>query len=47
MVMVFNDTFKKNSVIYCDGRLYWCGGGHRSTQEKPMTCRKSLTNFIT
>jgi len=23
------------------------GGGNRSTREKPTTCRKSLTNFIT
>ena len=23
------------------------GGGNRSTQRKPLTCRKSLTNFIT
>ena len=23
------------------------GGGNRSTQRKPPTCRKSLTNFIT
>jgi hypothetical protein len=23
------------------------GGGNRSTQRKPATCRKSLTNFIT
>jgi hypothetical protein len=23
------------------------GGGNRSTQRKPLTCRKSLTNFMT
>ena len=23
------------------------GGGNQSTQRKPQTCRKSLTNFIT
>ena len=23
------------------------GGGNRSTRRKPLTCRKSLTNFIT
>jgi len=23
------------------------GGGNRSTQRKPTTCRKSITNFFT
>jgi hypothetical protein len=23
------------------------GGGHQSTRKKPLTCRKSLANFIT
>ena len=28
-------------------QLYHGGGGNMSTQRKPLTCRKSLTNFIT
>ena len=43
--MVFNATFKNISLI-----SWWSvfiGGGNRSTQRKPQTCRKSLTNFIT
>jgi hypothetical protein len=35
-VMVFNATF--NNFI---------GGGNWSTRRKPLTCLKSLTNFIT
>jgi len=27
--------------------ISFIGGGHRSTQRNPQTCRKSLTNFIT
>ena len=41
--MVLNATFNNISVI-----LWWSvliGGGNRSTQRKPPTCRKSLTNF--
>ena len=31
----------------CRGVQFYCiGGGNRSTQRKPPTCRKSLTNFI-
>jgi len=26
---------------------YFIGGGNRSTRRKPLTCPKSLTNFIT
>ena len=29
------------------GGQFFIGGGNRSTQRKPPTCRKSLTNFIT
>jgi len=39
--MVFNATF---SYIVAVSII---GGGNRSTQRKPLTCRKSLTNFIT
>ena len=44
-----------NYVFVC--LFWWCfsfivavsftGGGNRRTQRKPLTCRKSLTNFIT
>jgi len=39
---------KPHSTIF---QLYrsgqFCGGGNRSVQRKPPTCRKSLTSFIT
>ena len=38
--MVFNANFNNITVIYIVG-------GNRSTQRKPQTCRKSLTNLIT
>jgi hypothetical protein len=44
-VMVFNATFNNISVILLQLGLYL--GGNWSTQRKPLTCRKSLTNFIT
>ena len=44
-VMVFNATFNNISAIL---RLSsFIGGGNPSNQRKPLTCRKSLTNFIT
>ena len=44
--MVFNATFNNISVIYRGGHFFF-DGGNRTTQRKPKTCRKSLTNFIT
>jgi hypothetical protein len=44
-VMVFNATFNNNSVISV--AVSFIGGGNLSTWRKPLTCRKSLTNFIT
>ena len=44
-LMVFNATFNNFSAI-----SWWSvfiGGGYRRTRRKPLTCRKSLTNFIT
>jgi hypothetical protein len=41
--MVFNATFNNISVI--SWRSVFISGGNRSTQWKPLTCRKSLTNF--
>ena len=38
--MVFKTTFNNISVSFI-------GGGNWSTQRKPPTCYKSLTNFIT
>ena len=43
-VMVFNATFNNISVILW---LSFIGGGNQSTQRNLLTCRKSLTNFIT
>jgi len=45
--MVFNATF---NMQYFNYKMYIAavicyGGGNRSTQRKPPTCRKSLTNF--
>jgi hypothetical protein len=40
-----NATFNNISVI--SFQSVFNGGGNRSTQRKPLTCRKSLTNFIT
>ena len=41
--------------LYCVGQFYWwrnyivlvsfIGGGNRNTQEKPPTCRKSLSTL--
>jgi hypothetical protein len=42
--MVFNATFNNISAIVA---VNFIGGGNRRTQRKPLTCRKSLTNFIT
>ena len=42
--MVLNATFNNISVI--SWRSVFIGGGNRSTRRKPLTCRKSLTNFI-
>jgi len=42
-VVLFNATFNNISVI----SVSVIGGGNRSTQRKPPTSRKSLTNFIT
>ena len=42
--MVFHATFNNISVYIED--VSFIGGGNRSTRRKPMTCRKSLTNFI-
>jgi hypothetical protein len=42
--------------VYCHFQQYFSyivvvsfniGGGNQSTQRKPLTCRKSLTNFTT
>jgi len=39
--MMFNATF--NNIV----AVSFIGGGNQSTQRKPPTCSKSLTNFIT
>ena len=41
--MVFNATIPIFQ-LYFGGNFI--GGGNRSTQREPPTCRKSLTNFI-
>jgi hypothetical protein len=42
--MVLNATFKNISVISM--AVSFIGGGNQSTWRKPLTWRKSLTNFI-
>ena len=44
-IMMFDVTFNNMSVI--SWRSVLNGGGNQSTLRKPLTCRKSLTNFIT
>ena len=44
-VVEFNATFNNISVISWDSVLI--GGGNRTSQRKPPTYCKSLTNFIT
>ena len=46
-VMVFNPTFNNISVIYIIVAVSFIDEGNQSTQWKPPTCLKSLTNFIT
>jgi hypothetical protein len=43
--MVFIDAtiFQLQYIV----SVSFIGGGNRSTQRKPQTCHKSLTNFIT
>jgi hypothetical protein len=43
--MAFNTTFNNISVI--SWQSVFIGGENRSARRKPLTCRKSLTNFIT
>ena len=43
-VIVFNTTFNSISAIL---KISFIGGGNQSTRRKPLTCRKSLANFIT
>jgi hypothetical protein len=43
--MVFNTTFNNISIYIVV--VSFIGGGNWSTRRKPLTCRKSLTNFIT
>jgi len=40
--MVLKATFNNISVA-----VSFIAGGNQSTQKKPLTCHKSLTNFIT
>jgi hypothetical protein len=44
--MVFNATFNNISLNYFL-EVSVIGGGKRSARRKPLTCCKSLTNFIT
>jgi hypothetical protein len=41
--MVFNAIFNNIYIV----AIHFIGGGNQSTRRKPLTCRKSLTNFIT
>jgi hypothetical protein len=42
--MLFNATFNNISVYFV--AVNFTGGGNQSTQRKPPTWRKSLSNFI-
>jgi len=44
--MVFNATFHTINTSY-NVAVSFIGEENRSTQRKPPTCRKSLTNLIT
>ena len=46
-VMVLNATFKSVSVTGYIVAVSFIGGGNQSTRRRPLTCRKSLANFIT
>ena len=45
MVIIFNAHF--NNIVSYIMVVSFIGGGNRSIQRKPLTCRKSLTNLIT
>ena len=36
-----------STILHLYRGIMFIGGGNRSTQKKPPTCRKSLTSFIT
>jgi hypothetical protein len=40
-LMPFSTIFQLSIVV-----VSFIGGGNQSTRRKPLTCRKSLTNFI-
>ena len=46
MLMVFNTTFNNILARSCM-MVSFIGGGNRSNHRKPLTCHKSLSNFIT
>jgi hypothetical protein len=45
LVSVFNKEFQQYFSYIMT--ISFIGGGNQSTQRKPPTCHKSLTNFIT
>jgi hypothetical protein len=56
--MLFDVTMKVVGLVYCVYHhiqqyvsyivaVSFIGEGNQSTRRKPLTCRKSLTNFIT
>jgi hypothetical protein len=46
-VIVFNVNNLFNNISVILWAVSFLGGGNRSTHRKPLTCLKSLTNFIT
>jgi len=45
-VILYNVTFFSQNFSYIM-TVSFIGGGNQSTWRKPLTCRKSLTNFTT
>ena len=45
--MVFNALMLLSTIFSYIVAVSFIGGGNRSTRRKPLTCHKSMTNFIT
>jgi hypothetical protein len=45
--VTINLLYPSRAIFHFIVAISFFGGGNRGTQRKPMTCSKSLTNFIT